>query len=55
MLATVDRQVKFGGRIRDQYRLVEAGEAQVGALVDATLATWKGRRSKRATAGERHS
>ena len=43
--------VKFGSRVRDKYSLVEAGEAEVVDLVDATLATWKDHRSERATAG----
>ncbi len=47
--------VKFGSRIREKYALVEAGEAEVVGLVDATLATWKGHRSERATAGARQS
>ena len=47
--------VKFGSRVRDKYVLVEAGEAQVVDLVDATLATWQGRRSERATAGAHQS
>ena len=47
--------VKFGSRVRDKYALVEAGTPAVVGLVDATLATWKGHRSERATAGAAQS